>query len=149
MKLGYELEGKHCGSLTLFCNVQELLVTSQQKLVDLVNTYHVERIYVSDLTNMITNEDLRQESQMYTKLMTFSGVTIERTSTKDFIVPYFVTLMLNIKVNNDVITELERLRCCRDAEFKFDSGSKFVAVGNVEQLVTTNYSQYVHDKVLS
>lgn len=149
MKVGYELEGAYRGAKTLFMNHVEFLNCltehSETPLENLVVKHHVSRLYISDLQNRLTVEQLEQD--VVTNLP-INGITVERTNLNKLVLdPRFFDIMLNIPVESDDIQQLVFARK-HNVQVKLDCGSNVVFVTDIESFDMTSYNQYLNDYTL-
>ena len=146
MKVGYELEGVYRGAKTLFMNHVEFLnciaKDSDVPLENLVVQHHVSRLYISDLNNKLTVEQLEQEAVTNLPL---DGITIERTNIDKLVLdPRVFDVMLNIHVEPEQIQQLIFAQK-HNVQVKLDCGKNVVFVTHCDNLDLTSYAQYHND----
>jgi hypothetical protein len=146
MKVGYELECTYRGAKTLFMDHSEFLkcltneaITSLDRLI---SQHCVSRLYISDLQNKLTVEQLEQKVVMN---LPIDGITIERTDIHKLVLdPRLFDIMLSVHVEPNVIRQLVFAKK-HNVQVKLDCGSNVVFVTDIESFDMTSYNQYHND----
>lgn len=87
MKVGVEVEGRHRGIKTLFCDALEFADLTVEDVIDIKMAHQIEAIYISDHNNSV---DLTDNNIFVKKLKSFlQMVTVERTWVDKDVAPMF------------------------------------------------------------